>query len=344
MIEGNTENSRLDLNNSSALETSSNTVSSMGVPLYNIYQYPSNIIPLHSQMSPLNLYPANSVNMMCSLENVLKNNNNAMSKKRLNWTPELHAKFVAAVKELGIKSAVPRTILKHMGETGNLSRENIASHLQKYRLLARKQRGIKNEVSLDDTDLPLKDSLLDKFHVEQAALQIANEKTKDDKNVKNVEDDLEKDCPNKFSAKIEEKSKIDDKVYTKEPDRASGTVGVPVTMTGIPSGDAQMMIYSSPMMYPPSYSPSSTSHTQFPPLFMQSLSPYHSVSPMNASPLSQHGYLMMMYPNYPIQNQTPHTYYSNEVSPINDNNSENSQITNDANTPISTSFDNNFLY
>eukprot|EP00741_Cyanophora_paradoxa_P006182 tig00000984_g5994.t1 len=57
-------------------------------------------------------------------------------KPRLQWSPELHQRFVEAVSVLG-SSAVPKSILQHMNEPG-LSRENIASHLQKYRLSLRR--------------------------------------------------------------------------------------------------------------------------------------------------------------------------------------------------------------
>ncbi|XP_019170923.1 PREDICTED: two-component response regulator ORR22-like isoform X2 [Ipomoea nil] len=54
-------------------------------------------------------------------------------KPRVVWSIELHRKFVAAVNQLGIEKAVPKRILELMNVEG-LSRENVASHLQKYRL------------------------------------------------------------------------------------------------------------------------------------------------------------------------------------------------------------------
>ncbi|KAG0473989.1 hypothetical protein HPP92_015846 [Vanilla planifolia] len=53
-------------------------------------------------------------------------------KPRVNWTAELHAKFINAVDRLGVDRAVPKKILDIMNVLG-LTRENIASHLQKYR-------------------------------------------------------------------------------------------------------------------------------------------------------------------------------------------------------------------
>eukprot|EP00743_Colponemidia_sp_Colp-15_P010078 GILK01011069.1.p1 GENE.GILK01011069.1~~GILK01011069.1.p1 ORF type:complete len:694 (-),score=134.35 GILK01011069.1:508-2589(-) len=59
-------------------------------------------------------------------------------KKRLVWTLELHNRFIEAVTNLGIQAAVPKTILQIMNVEG-LTRENVASHLQKYRLTLKKK-------------------------------------------------------------------------------------------------------------------------------------------------------------------------------------------------------------
>ncbi|KAI4331088.1 hypothetical protein MLD38_029311 [Melastoma candidum] len=64
-----------------------------------------------------------------------KNNNNLQGGKRkvkVDWTPELHRRFVQAVEQLGVDKAVPSRILEIMG-IDCLTRHNIASHLQKYR-------------------------------------------------------------------------------------------------------------------------------------------------------------------------------------------------------------------
>ncbi|CAO2825529.1 unnamed protein product [Amaranthus hypochondriacus] len=60
-----------------------------------------------------------------------KKKQQATKKHRLAWTPELHKKFVESIEQLG-SNAVPTTILQHMNVEG-LTRENVASHLQKYR-------------------------------------------------------------------------------------------------------------------------------------------------------------------------------------------------------------------
>jgi len=48
---------------------------------------------------------------------------------QVDWTPELHKKFVKAVEQLGIDQAIPSRILELMKVEG-LTRHNVASHLQ----------------------------------------------------------------------------------------------------------------------------------------------------------------------------------------------------------------------
>lgn len=59
---------------------------------------------------------------------------------RLLWTQELHNRFINALSHLGLKQAVPKNILTMMNVEG-MTRENVASHLQKYRLHLRKLGG-----------------------------------------------------------------------------------------------------------------------------------------------------------------------------------------------------------
>jgi SHAQKYF class myb-like DNA-binding protein len=53
------------------------------------------------------------------------------------WTPQLHKLFEEAVQKIGLDKAVPKTIMQYMNVEG-LTRENVASHLQKYRLSLKK--------------------------------------------------------------------------------------------------------------------------------------------------------------------------------------------------------------
>ncbi|XP_057777254.1 myb family transcription factor PHL8-like isoform X2 [Salvia miltiorrhiza] len=53
------------------------------------------------------------------------------AKPRLKWTPQLHRRFVDAVKQLG--EATPKSLMRVMGIQG-LTLYHLKSHLQKYRL------------------------------------------------------------------------------------------------------------------------------------------------------------------------------------------------------------------
>lgn len=59
-------------------------------------------------------------------------NQQGKRKVKVDWTPELHRRFVQVVEQLGVDKAVPSRILELMG-IDCLTRHNIASHLQKYR-------------------------------------------------------------------------------------------------------------------------------------------------------------------------------------------------------------------
>lgn len=74
----------------------------------------------------------------------------APKKRRVQWTDELHNKFLEAVTQVGLDSAMPKMLLQIMDVTG-LTRENVASHLQKYRLLQRKNKRKALEENADNT-------------------------------------------------------------------------------------------------------------------------------------------------------------------------------------------------
>ncbi|CAH8372563.1 unnamed protein product [Eruca vesicaria subsp. sativa] len=64
--------------------------------------------------------------------NRISSNEGKRKVKKVDWTPELHRRFVEAVEQLGLEKAVPSRILELMG-VHCLTRHNVASHLQKYR-------------------------------------------------------------------------------------------------------------------------------------------------------------------------------------------------------------------
>ncbi|KAF2311861.1 hypothetical protein GH714_027037 [Hevea brasiliensis] len=58
-------------------------------------------------------------------------------KAKVVWTNTLHNRFLQAVSHLGLEKAVPKKILELMNVPG-LTRGNVASHLQKYRMFLKK--------------------------------------------------------------------------------------------------------------------------------------------------------------------------------------------------------------
>ena len=72
-----------------------------------------------------------------------------VKRPRLVWTQALHQRFVEAVKKLGDRKAVPKNIMQLMAVEG-LTRENVASHLQKYRVYMKRQRGEQKAASSDE--------------------------------------------------------------------------------------------------------------------------------------------------------------------------------------------------
>eukprot|EP00899_Mesostigma_viride_P020460 jgi/Mesvir1/28415/Mv15844-RA.1 len=74
-------------------------------------------------------------------------------RNRVVWTRELHACFLDAIKRVGIDLVVPKTILHAMGSPPGVSRESIASHLQKFRIWHRKVKAqgvLDEDLSVDD--------------------------------------------------------------------------------------------------------------------------------------------------------------------------------------------------
>ncbi|KAF8394620.1 hypothetical protein HHK36_020834 [Tetracentron sinense] len=75
-----------------------------------------------------------------------RNDTSTLKKPRVVWSAELHQQFVTAVNRLGLDKAVPKKILEFMNVPG-LTRENVASHLQKYRLYIRRPSGVSQNQS-----------------------------------------------------------------------------------------------------------------------------------------------------------------------------------------------------
>ena len=79
-----------------------------------------------------------------------KSEDSSDKKMRLVWSQELHNRFLNALSHLGLKKAVPKNILGLMNVEG-MTRENVASHLQKYRIYLKKMGGyiVKDKISTE---------------------------------------------------------------------------------------------------------------------------------------------------------------------------------------------------
>ncbi|KAL7003298.1 hypothetical protein U1Q18_004456 [Sarracenia purpurea var. burkii] len=67
----------------------------------------------------------------------IKDDSGTQKKAKVIWTNALHNQFLEAIKSLGIDRAVPKKILELMNVPG-ITRENVASHLQKYRIFLKR--------------------------------------------------------------------------------------------------------------------------------------------------------------------------------------------------------------
>ncbi|EYU19517.1 hypothetical protein MIMGU_mgv1a026405mg, partial [Erythranthe guttata] len=82
-------------------------------------------------------------------EEQIGNNNNAAStnkKPKIVWTDSLHNRFLEAIRSIGLDRSVPKKILEEMNVPG-LTRENVASHLQKYRIFLRRVSDASSKIS-----------------------------------------------------------------------------------------------------------------------------------------------------------------------------------------------------
>ncbi|KAL7147514.1 hypothetical protein ABFS83_06G112200 [Erythranthe nasuta] len=82
-------------------------------------------------------------------EEEIGNNNNAVStnkKPKVVWTDSLHNRFLEAIRSIGLDRSVPKKILEEMNVPG-LTRENVASHLQKYRIFLRRVSDASSKIS-----------------------------------------------------------------------------------------------------------------------------------------------------------------------------------------------------
>ncbi|KAL9396851.1 hypothetical protein Peur_011104 [Populus x canadensis] len=72
-----------------------------------------------------------------------------LKKPELVWTNELHNRFLQAIRILGVDGAHPKKILQHMNVAG-LKKENVSSHLQKFRLSLKREQDATQKTMIRD--------------------------------------------------------------------------------------------------------------------------------------------------------------------------------------------------
>ncbi|KAF8074448.1 hypothetical protein N665_1101s0010 [Sinapis alba] len=101
------------------------------------------------QDNNIDLYQTNIEESNSGEQNSSYQTEDKNKKPRMTWTIELHQLFEKAVEKMGgVDQAVPKQILKCMQEemdVAGLTRNNVASHLQKYRLSSGKKPCIRQE-------------------------------------------------------------------------------------------------------------------------------------------------------------------------------------------------------
>ncbi|CAG7866250.1 unnamed protein product [Brassica rapa] len=118
------------------------------VSIYSVESNPEENVGLDQDDIALYQTNSNSGEQTSSYQKEDKN-----KKPRMTWTPELHQLFEKAVEKMGgVEQAVPKQILKCMQEEKDaegLTRNNVASHLQKYRLNSGKKSSMIQETRED---------------------------------------------------------------------------------------------------------------------------------------------------------------------------------------------------
>ncbi|XP_049380559.1 two-component response regulator ARR1-like isoform X2 [Solanum stenotomum] len=74
------------------------------------------------------------------------------TKSQIMWTESLHNTFLEAIRNIGFDKAVPKKIHEHMKVPG-LTRENVASHWQKYRIYLRRVTDASSSIQVPDINL-----------------------------------------------------------------------------------------------------------------------------------------------------------------------------------------------
>lgn len=154
----------------------------------------------------------------------------SVKKARVVWTVDLHQKFVTAVNQIGFEKVGPKKILDLMNVPW-LTRENVASHLQKYRLyLSRLQK--KNEIkasfgAIKHNDLSTKDPSMSVSPRNHTNLQQNNspKRISNKTLVQNVDPRFDGDLKSIVSLPIQEPKKAPIRDTTYPPKASNSRIG-----------------------------------------------------------------------------------------------------------------------
>ncbi|KAG2258949.1 hypothetical protein Bca4012_022017 [Brassica carinata] len=123
------------------------------ISIYSVESDPEESLGL--DQDNIDLYQTNKEESSSGEQNNSYQKEDKNKKPRMTWTNELHQLFEKAVEKLGgVGQAVPKQILKCMQaekeiDVGGLTRNNVASHLQKYRLNSGKKSCVHQETRED---------------------------------------------------------------------------------------------------------------------------------------------------------------------------------------------------
>lgn len=129
-------------------------------PPFGLMPPPGYLFPSQQQQFPPIPYPfqvttpdGRRVGIYPGMDQQTTNNSaeeHATKRSRLVWTDTLHQRFLEAVDRCGgIEQALPKAIMKDMKVDG-LTRENVSSHLQKYRLRLRRSAEERDQDDIHD--------------------------------------------------------------------------------------------------------------------------------------------------------------------------------------------------
>eukprot|EP00798_Chlamydomonas_sp_ICE-L_P001789 gene1789-33209_t len=116
---------------------------------------------------------ANSEGISSRQEDTCHRPKGQKGQKRLFWTPELHQRFLQAMFQLGVNNAAPKYIMRIMSVKG-LKRENVASHLQRYRQYLKRIAGVPQKATVTPDQLQQAQGVVMRDHARRSGFATGN--------------------------------------------------------------------------------------------------------------------------------------------------------------------------